>query len=49
VGASEPRMGFGKASVACVDLPELRPKSGQLVWFHSQKQLREFAKQDALG
>jgi phosphohistidine phosphatase len=47
IGSKNPQgLPFGKGSVACVDLDELRPGHGQLRWFMRQKQLHEIGEHD---
>jgi len=44
LGSDNPAaLSMGKASVACVELTELRPGRGELRWFLRQKQLRLLA------
>jgi phosphohistidine phosphatase len=47
VGATRPQ-GFplGKASVACIELEQLRSGAGQLRWLMRQKQLRQIAERN---
>lgn len=44
IGSKNPEnLGMGKASIACIELTELRPGRGELRWFLRQKQLRLLA------